>query len=425
MSKDNLIFTSQDDILWVKISSSTLSTENDLYICLCYVVPDSSSRQALLETNIFDRILESVVYIESKSQNDCNIIICGDFNGRCSNRPDFVLDDDSIHMNVLPDEYTPDRFMDRYSQDIGHVNNNGLLLLDLCKQTGVRIMNGRVGADRGVGKFTFVGSRGSSLVDYVLASQDLFQYVSKFEVEDPNIISDHCLISFSFAFGNEELQDSLPENYKYVDGKFVWKSEFRDEYVTRLNDAATLEKLIFLNANISSCTDDSEVKYCLNDFVSIFETVSSPIYKRSKQRECSNAVSDDTFSNKNDQPWFTDECQEKKYCFLYMLDKYRESKTAENRKNMVRVRSEYKLLLRKCRYEYDREKTNKFVNAKNKNAKLYWNMLKELSHVKPADIPLSSFEEYFKSVNNPLDPFLHQMKMLYTLTSDMLIMNFV
>ena len=308
-------------------------------------------------------------------------------------------------MNVLPDEYTPDRFMDRYSQDIGHVNNNGLLLLDLCKQTGVRIMNGRVGADRGVGKFTFVGSRGSSLVDYVLASQDLFQYVSKFEVEDPNIISDHCLISFSFAFGNEELQDSLPENYEYVDGKFVWKSEFRDEYVTRLNDAATLEKLNSLNANISSCTDDSEVKYCLKDFVSIFETVSSPIYKRSKQRKCSNAISDDTFSNKNDQPWFTDECQEKKYCFLYMLDKYRESKTAENRTNIVRVRSEYKLLLRKCRYEYDREKTNKFVNAKNKNAKLYWNMLKELSHVKPADIPLSSFEEYFKSVNNPLDPF--------------------
>ena len=282
VSNDNLFFTSQDDILWVKISSSTLSTENDLYICLCYVVPDSSSRQALLETNIFDRILESVVYIESKSQNDCNIIKCGDFNGRCSNRPDFVLDDDSIHMNVLPDEYTPDRFMDRYSQDIGHVNNNGLLLLDLCKQTGVRIMNGRVGADRGVGKFTFVGSRGSSLVDYVLTSQDLFQYVSKFEVEDPNIISDHCLISFSFDFGNEELQDSLPENYEYVDGKFVWKSEFRDEYVTRLNDAATLEKLNSLNANISSCTDDSEVKSCLKDFVSIFETVSSPIYKKVK-----------------------------------------------------------------------------------------------------------------------------------------------
>ena len=32
-------------------------------------------------------------------------------------------------------------------------------------------------------------------------------------------------------------------------------------------------------------------------------------------------------------------------------------------------------------------------------------MLKELSHVKPANIPLSSFEQYFKAVNNPTDPF--------------------
>ena len=69
-------------------------------------------------------------------------------------------------MNGLPDEYTPDRFMDRYSQDIELVNNNGLLLLDLCKQTAVRILNGRAGDDRGMGKFTFVGSRGSSDYDY-------------------------------------------------------------------------------------------------------------------------------------------------------------------------------------------------------------------------------------------------------------------
>lgn len=36
---------------------------------------------------------------------------------------------------------------------------------------------------------------------------------------------------------------------------------------------------------------------------------------------------------------------------------------------------------------------------------MYWNMLKELAYVKPANIPLSLFEEYFKSVNNPSDPF--------------------
>ena len=88
-----------------------------------------------------------------------------------------------------------------------------------------------------------------------------------------------------------------------------------------------------------------------------------------------------------------------------MLDKFRNSKTEENRVNMVKARSEYKSEIRKCRYDYDREKTNKFVQSKNKNAKQYWNMLKEPAHVKPANIPLSSFEEYFKAVNNPADNF--------------------
>ena len=72
---------------------------------------------------------------------------------------------------------------------------------------------------------------------------------------------------------------------------------------------------------------------------------------------------------------------------------------------MVKERSDYKTLLRKCRLNYDKERTKEIVNAKVKNAKMYWNMLKELVNVKPANIPISSFEQYFRSVNDPLDPF--------------------
>ena len=46
-----------------------------------------------------------------------------------------------------------------------------------------------------------------------------------------------------------------------------------------------------------------------------------------------------------------------------------------------------------------------FVNAKHKNAKLYWRMLKESAGVKSANIQLSMFEQYFKAINNPTDPF--------------------
>ena len=43
-------------------------------------------------------------------------------------------------------------------------------------------------------------------------------------------------------------------------------------------------------------------------------------------------------------------------------------------------------------------------------------MLKELAYVKPANIPLSVFEEYFRAVNNPSDPF-------YTPDEDILYFN--
>ena len=89
--------------------------------------------------------MESMVSVENKTQNKCNFLICGDFNSRSSDNPDFVIDDDPTHISVLPDDYTPDNFMQRFSEDQGHTNNNGLYLLDFCKQTGMRIMNGRVG----------------------------------------------------------------------------------------------------------------------------------------------------------------------------------------------------------------------------------------------------------------------------------------
>ena len=56
---------------------------------------------------------------------------------------------------------------------------------------------------------------------------------------------------------------------------------------------------------------------------------------------------------------------------MYMLDKYRQSKSDENRVNMVTARSKNKSLIRQCRYKFDREKTDKFTNLKNKNAKQY------------------------------------------------------
>ena len=311
VTKDMLIYTSKDDILWVKICKTVLGLDTDLYICLCYVIPDESSRQALNESNIFDRLLDSVIFIENKVDTDYNLLICGDFNARSSDKPDFVTDDDPVHIYVLPDDYTADRFMHRQSEDVGHVNNNGLLLLDFCKQTGLRIMNGRVGQDREIGRYTFVGHRGSSLVDYVLGSQEMFNFVKSFEVQEPNILSDHCVVNFSFEFGSCMMQENESDNYDHISEKYTWKNDLKDEYVNRLNYESTKRQLNLLNSNISECSNESDIHSCVSEFVNIIHNVSAPLFKKSiKTEKCNNS-----FSNEKQNPWFNDECQEKRIVF--------------------------------------------------------------------------------------------------------------
>ena len=401
VDKDTLVFLDDEDFLWVKISKSILSSENDLYICLCYFIPENSSRQSMTESNVFDRLLDSVVFIENKSNNNCSMLICGDFNSRTSTKPDFVEDDGNVHISVLPDEYIPDNFLQRFSEDDGHENSNGLLLLDFCKQTGLRIMNGRVGDDYGVGRFTFVGSRGSSVVDYIISSQDLFQRVKLFVVEDPNIMSDHCAIKFSLEFENANFQNSESGECGFVDGKFKWNSEFKADYIQSFQQQGTVDKLQNLNQQILDSSCNEEIDSCISVFTNLISDISSPIFKSSRRDKNDQNL----FSKQKDTPWFDDRCEEKRHYFLHYLSRYRASKTDENRRNLAKARSEYKCFIRKCRYNYDKDKTSQFVNTKYKNAKLYWNLLKDAAGIKPSNIQLSTFERYFNAINNPSDPF--------------------
>ena len=263
-------------------------------------------------------------------------------------------------------------------------------------------MNGRVGDDNGIGRYTFVGSRGSSVVDYVLCSQDLFRNVSHSKVHEPNILSGHCLLTFSFDFQMQGAMETIKYDYGQVSGRFVWNRVFKEEFLNSLKTSNTTEKLSELNVRIPNCTENNEIDQCLADFNNIIEHAASPMFKKSFNPPND---SERTCEIRQEAPWYDERCAEKKFYFMQMLDKYRLSKSDANRCGLVKARSEYKAILRKCRYEYDSEKTSCFVNAKYKDARLYWNLLKETAGIKSTSVPLSSFEQYFRAVNSPADRF--------------------
>lgn len=111
-----LLKTDSDDIIWLKLDRTLLNLSYDLYLCLCYIIPVGSSREALTEISVLDRISEYIVKIANDTDNCYNIMICGDLNSRVGTEPDFVILDNSRN-DVLPEDYLPDDFLPRQSED--------------------------------------------------------------------------------------------------------------------------------------------------------------------------------------------------------------------------------------------------------------------------------------------------------------------
>ena len=60
-----------------------------------------------------------MVHIQNITNDKCVFLICGDFNARISNFPDYVEDDTAEHIHVLPDDYLVDTLLGGVSEDKG------------------------------------------------------------------------------------------------------------------------------------------------------------------------------------------------------------------------------------------------------------------------------------------------------------------
>ena len=115
----------KDDIIWLKIDKSLLNLTYVLYLCLCYVIPTGSSREALTEISVLDRISDYIVEISNATENCYHVLVCWDLNSRTGAENDFVILD-NLNNDMLPEDYVTDDFMARFSEDKS-INSNGEL----------------------------------------------------------------------------------------------------------------------------------------------------------------------------------------------------------------------------------------------------------------------------------------------------------
>ena len=142
-------------------------------------------------------------------------------------------------------------------------------------------------------------------------------------------------------------------------------------------------------------------------FTSLVENVANAFFKISKE--------DHNLQNLRSNFAYNEEYEYKKIVFLNLLNKYRAEKSDTNRMNMVRARSDFKTEVRKFKLEQDKAKTKRLVDAKYKNVKEHWKLLKNAANLNTGvakNISSNKFAEYFKAINNPDDIFFSRMKNL-------------
>ena len=219
-----------EDILWVKIGKGLLNTNRDTYLATVYISPNRSNIHNNRMYDIFDT-LEDEISIYSRQGE---VIIGGDFNARIGDLKDYIAGDYQI--DSLPENYDFDHPFHRNNMDLGSPSPFGKNLIDLCINSKVRILNGRTPGDV-LGKPTSYQPNGSSVVDYVLASETILLRKSCFfHVHPLTPLSDHCKLSLILNSNirqlNEQTTDTLSARPHY---KFEWSADSKERFTDIVN----------------------------------------------------------------------------------------------------------------------------------------------------------------------------------------------
>jgi len=147
------------------------------------------------------------------------ILIGGDFNARTGNKGGRINKEDE------------EEEIGRTSKD-GKINGEGKKLIKFIREKGWAILNGEMEGDK-EGEWTYTGSRGKSVIDYVIVSEEIREEIMRMEVGD-QVDSDHHPVKIKLREGKKERERkrSKGKRTKGVRGK--WNEEEREWFRTEI-----------------------------------------------------------------------------------------------------------------------------------------------------------------------------------------------
>ena len=291
--------TNNENAIWCKLDKTYFDLQSDIYLATIYLSPEKYEKQK--NKNYIEQLENEIVKFSELG----DIMLQGDLNARCGHLQDqlFTGKDNFIdqaltapgHVDIPP----------RNSED-EKAEGRGKELIESCISNGLAIINGRKLGDR-KGQKTCFQYNGSSLIDYVICSNNIFKDINYLKPADllPHL-SNHCHVSYGLKI--RPIAKNLPKTKaKLLEEKCVWTAdaEYKVSQITQSQKFTTILdtfcKINLRDDSVDSCVET--LNHMINDVLRC-ANVLKPIKSTEGDIEQKNP-------NK-DFEWFDQECKTEK-----------------------------------------------------------------------------------------------------------------
>ena len=253
----------------------------------------------------------------------------------------FILIDNTDSIPELSENstYQTDDFQAPRSNSDTEINNYSKHLISIYKSYGLHFLNGRFSGDSH-GSTTCIANKGFSLVDYMIADSDFFEYVKYFSVMKRDE-SDHfplaCLVK-TFIANQHELEDEIISDLQPK--KFKFDPSTVDDFIERVSDHVSEQNvnniLIKLSRTTFKSSSLNSVICKINDLFSYWGEGMKNVFVGSRK-----------ISAIYRQPeWFDESFRELKNQNFKLLKLFCETRNAYFYDNFKRATNTFKRLVR-------------------------------------------------------------------------------
>ena len=379
-----IVETNLSHVLAIKIKKSLLNTAKDLLLVTIYNHP----KESIFYKNkqYYSTLEETEQFLANNIEEgkDCDIIINGDLNARVGDWAYTEEDSEDLDWGERPYTYT------RQSQD-QQLNGFGKILIELCTSFGLTPIAGLV--ERNFSSaFTFLGHRGSSLVDHFIVSVNILDYIINYAVIN-RIESNHLPIVLTLKKDKSfEGTEKDEENESTI--KMKWQESKEKECLNILKKKATQNLLQLAEDQL-----DSNMEESINSFNKAMDATNKPMkqtIKVNRRKISKNA-------------WFDKDCKSSKKRTSNLLHKLnninrlkKQEKYDKIKKEYLAERLKYNKLIKEKRKAYKKETQDKLLENR-KDSKKFWDLIKKINFktLKMPKIKITEWGKYFYDLLNP------------------------